>query len=162
MCYDRWVTSKRGSSLIRRKASFTTNSRGKPPSLRLCFLVVNILKFLVELVHPNNNHLCFFMYTQWGDASARLRSKHVKRLALCAAPLILPSTASLRPEYFSKNGDIWEIGRSSLVNGLQCILLQTLAGSGRFVSEILVMSLLANRLATLMALWEKLNQLQRK
>ena len=83
-------------------------------------------------------------------------------LALCATPLILPSTASMRPEYFSKNGDICEIGRRSLVNGLQCILLQTLAGSGWFVSAILVVSLLANRLATLMMLWEKLNQLQRK
>lgn len=40
MCYDERVTTKRFSSLIPRKASFTTNSRGIPPSLNLCFLVV--------------------------------------------------------------------------------------------------------------------------
>ncbi|CAN6891259.1 unnamed protein product [Brassica oleracea var. botrytis] len=58
------------------------------------------------------------MYTQWGDASARLRSKHVKQstnLALCATPLILPSTASLRPEYFRSPRRYWISSSSSVL-----------------------------------------------
>ena len=40
MRYDERITTKSVSSLIPRKPSFTTNSRGKPLSLNLCFLVV--------------------------------------------------------------------------------------------------------------------------
>ncbi|CAF1931779.1 BnaCnng78030D, partial [Brassica napus] len=89
--------------------------RGNTFKVFTCSLRGTRFEFLVELVHPNNNHLCFFMYTQWGDASARLRSKHVKRLALCAAPLILPSTASLRPEYFRSPRRYWISSSSSVL-----------------------------------------------
>ena len=40
MRYDERITTKPVSSLIPRKPSFTTNSRRKPLSLNLCFLVV--------------------------------------------------------------------------------------------------------------------------
>ena len=43
MRYDECITTKPLSSLIPRIPSFTTNSRGKPLSLNLCFLVVYIL-----------------------------------------------------------------------------------------------------------------------
>ncbi|WZZ51428.1 hypothetical protein YC2023_051535 [Brassica napus] len=77
MCYDKRVKTKRVSSLIPRKPSFTTNSRGIPPSS--VDLLISSFSFAIT-------HLLFLL--RWCKEWSLLR------FSLLSSPLVAPLRSS--------------------------------------------------------------------